>query len=369
MRGFVTRSTPGSGCNPLPISCDLGFVHRNSGILNRAAVLLAGNPGGAAPVPPIAGIGRAKVTSLAFMVITSRLTPFARFLDVALGSRDLVDTFVSRGTIAIDGSVFTQADADQVPNAFNIVGVSPDLISGWAEPEIGFSGTDTIFGSGERTGSGCTITNVVGDLQTPSGTLNADLSAATALPATVSFAGSYGITMVPPSPIGGTLKRHAVSWFSGFGEKPSFSARIVEAAPPAGAVNCVTAPGSLPVERTTASSFHEGFLGAWGSGTTILGNLNSAMNLSCRLRKTEVELVTGSGSVIAGPSNSASDRVLLGYVLGAPVYATRTATLTVAPAGPPDLSGTIAWKSDAGTNVRFRLRYFIDQPTGIACTP
>jgi Thermolysin metallopeptidase, alpha-helical domain/Fungalysin/Thermolysin Propeptide Motif len=372
MGAYISRSAPGSGCNILPNSCDSGFVHSNSGIMNRAHVLLAGAPGGSAPAPPLPGIGRPKLATLAFLVLTRRLSPWSGFIDAAVGMRDMANTLVLRGATAVGGTTFVQADADQVPVAFGIVGLSPDLASGWSEPAGGFSGTDTFFAASELTANGCAVTNITASLASPSGTLGADLSPATPVGTAVGFAGLWGINFTTPPgagppPIGTTVKTHTVRWFNVFGRKPAFATQVV-ADPPPGTVNCTTPPGSIPVERTSAVTVHSGLFG--GGGTDVVGNNPSAMAGGCVVRRTEVELLDGAGGVVAGPSNGVTDSVFLFNLFGLPITTARTATIIATPGPrPPNLSATVIWGFGIGTDVRYRLRYYIDQPLGVSCNP
>lgn len=366
----MTQFLPRDGtCNLLPSSCDNGFVHSNSGINNRAHVLLSdGVPG------LTTGITRPRLSSLAFFVMTRRLTPFARLNDAALATRDMCDTLVARGAAAIDGTTFTQADADQVPIAFGQVGLAPDLSSGWSEPQLGFTGTDVVFGSGETIESGCPVANVTGAVHTPSGALAIDLSPATATPAAVNYFGVMGVGFVvppgaPPAPIGTTSKFHAVSWFNIFGERPTYSTQVVPTPPPAGAANCVTPAGALPVERLSAVVDRTGFIGILpGGATETIGNASSTMFPTCAIRKAEVEIVDDNNNVLAGPGNSCTYSWTV-HVLGWPVNFNRRVTLNAQPPGTPNISAPVTWNTDVGQRIRFRLRYYIDQPVGTTCTP
>jgi thermolysin len=375
MAGFVSRSAAGSGCNVLPISCDFGFVHTNSGIVNRAHVLLAGTPGGAAPTPPIPGIGRAKLATLALEVMTKKLTPWARLVDAAIATEWMARTLVMRGATTPGGAAFVQTDVDQVPQAFGLVGLSPSLSTGWSEPLLGFSGVDTFFPTGETTASGCTITNVQAPMSTLSGQLMADLSPLTSEPPSVNYFGVWGIGFSPlPAPgvtlppIGGTAKTHSISWFNIFGHKPGFYTTIVEAPPPAGAVDCITPVGSTPVQRVTNYTAHWAVV-VGGKGDETAGNPASTMSSSCAVTKTEIELVDNSGNVIAGPAATVKDTVILGWFFSVPITASRGANLTTAgPGAPPNMTAGVHWWHEGGVAVRYRLRYYISQPNGTSCT-
>jgi len=215
------------------------------GIVNRAHVLLSGVPGGSTPPPPFPGIGRAKLTLLGFLTMTSRLTPWALLEDAALETRNMADTLVMRGTTDLTGAVFVQTDADQVPLAFGEVGLNPGFSSGWSEPAAGFAGIDT-FNSTDTTPNGCVVTNVTGSLATPSGTQQADLSPATSPLPSVNYLGLYGIAF-SPLPLPGvalptTGTRHSIAWFNIFNGRPGYATNVV-APPPAGASDCISTGG------------------------------------------------------------------------------------------------------------------------------
>src|SRR5262245_49900837 len=107
------------------------------------------------------------------IVFAAERAMFARYCLVA-------DAELDRATS--NPNPFTLNDADDAASAFRAVGLSPDPFSGWSEPAIGFAGTDTEFGSGETTSSGCNVTNIVATLDTRlSGFRTADLDQATQL--------------------------------------------------------------------------------------------------------------------------------------------------------------------------------------------
>jgi len=89
----------------------------------------------------------------------------------------------------------------------------------------------------------------------------------------------------------------------------------------------------------------------------------------CVLTNTRVELVDGDNNPITGPSNEAKDQQELGQAFGHSIYAERGARLVTPPPGAPNLSATVHWWYETGTDVRYRLRYYINQPNGVACDP
>ena len=114
---------------------DFGGVHTNSGILNRAAVLMCdGNP----PARPT-GIGRSRLAKLAWETLVFRLHPFATFSDVmhlTWGvSRELADAGAlgASGIRGVSGPppAFDTAVTDTVVWAFQQVGLVLDVQAGW----------------------------------------------------------------------------------------------------------------------------------------------------------------------------------------------------------------------------------------------
>ncbi len=357
-------------CDIFPWSCDSGFVHTNSGISNRAFVLLTDGIAGLT-----GGIGRPKMMTLGFLTMI-RLPSNALMNDVPLVMRDICDSMVALGGMAVDGSAFTESDCHQVPIAFNQVGLSPSLTTGWSEPSLGFSGREASFTAGETTTTGCAVTNVRGGLSTLSGTLSSDLDPTSPVPVGTDWGGIFGMRFVvpggaPPFPIGTTSQAHAVDWFSIFGIKPSFNTQVIVAPPPLGAPDCITPVGMLPVEHTSAISAHpfgiDVLFGA--SGTDVIGNSPSGMNPLCVLNNTHVEIVNAAGARIEGPAN-AVDYKITRSILFFPVDFHRRATLVRQPFGGTDLSAPVNWSFDAGQEIHFRLRYYISRPLTVAsCTP
>lgn len=380
---FGRNATPGGAtttCGLLPSSCDFGWVHSNSGITNLAHVLLAQGiaaGGGVAPAPGTpgaltAGITRPRLATLALLTVTTRLTPWARLLDAELSTHEMCETLRTRAGTGLDGTPFSLADCDQVPTAFRQVGLDADLVSGWAEPAMGFAGTDAWFtNAADVTTSGCNVTAVFEDLQTPSGTLRASFTAATAATVPVNYFGQFGVAIsTPPTPGGSPAKRHNAGWFSIWGRKPTYAPKFAEAAPPAGQASCLAPAGTLPVQRTTVSTSHAGSVPYVGDkGDESVGPAASAMAPGCVLTATQVELVDDDDRVIQGPGSEVKEKVTIGSAFGQPLYAERGARVTTAPTAPPNLATQVHWWFEGGTSVRYRVRYFINQPAGVTCTP
>jgi len=327
---------------------------------------VAAAPGTAGAVTP--GITRPRLTTLAFMTMT-RLSPWSRMIDAAMLTREMCDSLRTGGGTATDGSTFRQVDCDQVPIAFRQVGLSADLVGGWAEPEMGFSGTDRLFrNAGDVLTSGCNVTSVFEDMSTPSGDMRATFTVAGAVNTPVSYYGLFGVAVsTPPAPGGSPAKRHDVAWTSISGHKPAYTPGFAEAPFPAGAVSCIAPPGTWPVDRALAAVSHDADFG--DKNDEFVGPAASTMAAGCVVTQTQVELVDGNNSVIAGPGGEVKQRVELGDIMGVKQYAERGARIRTPPPGAPNLRTEVHWWFETGTDVRYRVRYFITQPVGTDCQP
>jgi hypothetical protein len=362
------------GCSPLDlpgITCDFGGVHSNSGITSLAHVLMSdGGLGG------LVGMGRARVRSLAFDVMTLRLSRWSRLVDSAIATKASCETMFSLNALDVTGTVpFRQIDCDQIPGSFATVGLDPDLVTDWIPPAVGFTGLVT-KSAGETTDNGCTITDLILQMNSPGGLLEsqATLVLPGGAPLTVSYFGVDTATIAATAPpIGGITKTHIIKWASAFGDMPQLNSALV-APPPPGASNCL---GFAVTEtKDSAPAVSPGIPLIGGAGTLVTGNAASNMNVACTLTGTEVQLIDGSGNEIsdAGPTAAWSEVVWIAFV---PVTLTRTAVVTVAPPGATpggpgnfNLAGSVAWAYSAGvTETRWKLVYHIGKPAGTTCTP
>jgi Zn-dependent metalloprotease len=360
-------------CTGWPTSCDAGGVHTNSGIVNRAHTVLTDGLSGV-----VRPIGRAKMLRLGFLTMTEHLTPWALMTDVALATRDACQLLLARRPPGLDADPFTQTDCDQVTLAFSQVGLDPGLSSGWSEGTGGLPSGRDILLAGETTTTGCAVTNVTATLNTLAGTVPADLDpATTALPPSAHFA-LFGIDFVvppgtPPPPIGTTGMSHTIDWFSAYLRKPNYRTLAVLAPPPAGAPDCRTPVGLVPISRPSEVFYRARDLSTlFGArDTTRLGNNPSSMDGRCAVVDTLVEILSLDRTrVIAGPGRSADyvfELNILGY--GIPFHQRAAITSQPALAG-GDLSAPVSWSFDMGQDITFRLRYQIQKPFDVPdCVP
>ncbi len=354
-------------CDLTPWSCDNGFVHTNSGIINKAHQLLAdGFTRSGVTVP---GIGRNKLARLAFVTMARRLPSNARMNDVPLATHDVCELFVARGVRDITNtSVFTAEDCNSVDSAFNEVGLGAGLSTGWSEPQLGFEGTRTVFGPRDTTAGFCPVLNVTGTLGTLSGDLPFDLSPSTAaVPSSVSyFANAFGVSFVTPdgspfAPIGTPLKMHTVRWWDVFGYEPSWATNVIP--------DTTSCPPLSTASAVSPDTFaRDDFFGASGSNTAI-GPTASTIDPSCTLTNTEVELWSNDLTTrLKGPASTVTSTVTH-WILFIPVNFNQTASVSMAPAGGSNLQARVNWSFDMGRSIRVKLRYTFNRPSGTACTP
>ncbi|MDD5434388.1 MAG: M4 family metallopeptidase, partial [Nitrospira sp.] len=162
MDGYCFR---GSACLANLVNQDAGGVHINSGIPNRAAVLLSDR------------IGMDKVAALYFYALNFYLRDWSGFSDQMLGAFNSCQTWLNSDVRRNPfNAELTGRDCDAVLNAFQQVGVVPNIESGWWNHPAGLlgdTGDDTWF-RGQRIFNGCTVQDVRIRVQTPTGENSAD---------------------------------------------------------------------------------------------------------------------------------------------------------------------------------------------------
>jgi len=407
MEQYISRSHPLANCvNDDPTSCDNGFVHSNSGIINRAHVLLADGIPAATPTPPptptpsplplptlgprlTPGIGRAKLAKLAYLVVTEKLSPMSRFIDASLATRNVMETLIRRRETAPGGGEYVEDDLDEVRFAFDAVGLNPEMHSGWGEPEIVFGGRGENITEVRKEGwevepKGCTAANVRGFLVTDSGDLGADLLPSSPDPSSREYFDIFGAGFVidddgpsPPPPIGTTSQRHEVFWYHIYGFKPAFETWVVPNAPPQGATDCVTPPNT-GVERVKVSEIKRHGAhspGEGGDGTEPVGKTASTLDSRCVINRVELELVKEDDTMLKRAAGEVTETTTVVNIFGNSVSVTRGARFAGVPpsgAGTPgqtrDLSVAVRWYFDGHYKwIKYRLVYFIQEPSGVNC--
>jgi hypothetical protein len=365
MSGYLFRD---GTCDVFPWSCDSGFVHTNSGIINKAHQLLAdGVPGD----PAAPGIGRDKLFFLGFRTMTGRLPANARMNDVPLAERDVCESLVRAGASDLTGVPFTVSDCDQIPRAFMQVGLAPGLTAAWSEPELGFVGSRTFYPSPtDLVPPGCVVTNVTDTLVQLSGAQTIDMDPTTPMPPSLTWLGLSGLSVrvpggTPPFPLGTRFKTHTIDWFAVYGILPSLYPDVI--------ITCAPVP---PVELSRPSAaFSEN--NPWNSGTTrTIGTTSTTLESDCNLVRTELELLDGAGNTFPNEGTSTAPRhTITHWFVFVPVNFTTSARIVTPPAtgptgtAPRNLSASIFYGYDLGRGINVRLRYVFMAPAGRMCVP
>lgn len=141
---------------------DDGGVHLNSGILNRAAVLLSDGEAGSGH----SGIGRSRMARLYFDTMTKRLTPWSQFIDVLHNTLAAARELAATKTEGVDFppnqlgrlNKFRGSEEAEVLWAFDKVGLSPRWARGWFK--VSGSGTMTQRFYTSPLGNGETVEDV-----------------------------------------------------------------------------------------------------------------------------------------------------------------------------------------------------------------
>lgn len=369
--GYAPRT--GAVCNgsAFPWDCDFGFVHTNSGIINRAHQLLELGVAGS-----FAGVGAERMEQLALTVVTTRLPAFATMHQVAGATRSVCEQFVANGTVTSrSGLSYTLSHCDSVTSAFRAVGLDPALTSGWSEPSLGFFGTDTIFppagGVPPLTPGRCPVTNILLEHRLPllGTTMFGDYDPTTPMPPRTQMlefveTTAYNFTGLPSTPtsifpMGTPVLTHRVDWTSIYGIKPTFAS---EAQWPA---TCTPPPTQSRFSALVTRGFD---VGNWtGSETVVVGNATPAsLPATCTLVSSTLELLDGAGNILEVGDDIT--HTITHWFLFVPVNFNARAAIVTRPVG-RNMSGSVFTSWDLGRTVRTRWRYeFLGAP-GVDCNP
>lgn len=334
-------------------ACDSGGVHTNSGIGNRAAVLLADGDG----TPAHPGIGRSRLGRLFGDTLTTRLHPWSRYLDELHNTWEAARDLARRGVVpaALPGTTGPQPSfsgqfvQDEVVWAFTQVGVDRRLMTGWFQVGgglLGGKGTTT-FNAGQMLPAGY----VVGDVELVVRAID---------PAAGNFRYWEGRSLVsaggavtfPGGVFGASVIKHGVGtpdesvdvrWFhSGF-LPLEITVNIVPAASPGGGT--VTLP--TVIEAVSPAQVHWGAFG--GKGDEVVNAGVNVTGVGCTITDVILELLDDRYQV------RATQR--LGETQAR--YGGTGAEITSHHVGTADASvGVHSW-FDTGWACRYQLRYLI----------
>ena len=334
-------------------ACDAGNAHTNSGIGNRAAVLLSdGNGTTAHP-----GIGRARLARLFADAMVFRMHPWSGYLDELHNTWETARDLAGRGVQAapLPGTPgggllpFNQVVQNEVVWAFNQVGVDRRLISGWFEVGGGLFGGrgTTIFNAGQVLAAGNTVTDVELVVRAigPNGIRYWEgRSRVASAGGTVTFPGGVFGATVAAHGIGTSNKQVTVSWFhSGF-------------LPLEISVNLtVAAPLPQAIEAVSGTMAHWGFPGFGGKGDDTVDAGQTVAGVGCQVTDVTLELLDSSGNVKSTNQMGGADAH----------YGSTGARITSQNLNTNRMDVGVHWWFDVGSAVRYRIRYIV---TGVACS-
>ena len=359
----------GPGCtavlDPLTnATCDMGGVHANSGIGNRAAVLLSDGDG----TPAHPGIGRSRLGRLFADTLTRRLFPWARYLDELHNTweaaRDLSSRGINPAPLPSDSNppAFDTRVRNEVAWAFQRVGVDRRLTTGWFQVGGGLSGGRGFetFYAGEMMPAGF----VVGDVElVVRGIAGHVVFTLTGLPperywegralastgGSVAFDGGVFGAAITAHGIGTTSKTTTVRWFhSGF--LPLGITVNIIAALPGGGGGPVNPPTIIEAVSPTGAD-----LGAFGAGgDDIVNSGASVQGTGCVID--EVIWSCSTSNTGCNPQTTWAVRCCLGGT---------GARITGQNIGTADMTVNVHWWFDMGSACRYQIRYLI---SGTGCS-
>lgn len=345
----------GPGCTgvlaPLTTpACDSGNVHTNSGIGNRAAVLLSDGDGSAAHP----GIGRARLARLFADTLTTRLHPWSVYLDELHNTWETARDLATRGVQAAPvpgttGGPFPIGAAvrDEVVWAFNQVGIDRRLSSGWFEVGGGLFGGrgTTVFYGGQSFVGGEIITDVELVLRAvgPDGIRFWEGRSLVSTGGSVTFPrGIFGATIVGHG-VGSSSKTVTVSWFhSGF---LPFEMNVYFR---------TATPLPTPIEVVSDAKVHWSFF-LGGKGDEVVNGGKVVSGAGCVVTDVILELLDSSYNVQSTNHMGGPDAT----------FGSTGARITSQSLNSNNLDVGVHWWFDVGSAVRYRIRYII---TGTGCS-
>lgn len=350
--GMVTNmSTNYANFMFMTATTDSGGVHFNSGIGNRAAVLVADGDGTAAHP----GLGRERLARIWWDTLKTTLSPWSSYIDLVVNAwhvtRKLADG--TRHGVQLPGSttqapVFTSDDPNQVLWAFQNVGLDLQLLTGWfrvpydkTTPYVFYRGmfteanevvSDVIVRLTQRKGVGGT--RFLGNLQVSTGTT------------TSSFFGG----MVTAS-----ITSHGVNSQSRQVDVTVTTQNFADLEVSCQEVIVQTAPGPMPTPPTlpfptprVAHWFDVPFFGKrYGD---IIFEVTDLMP-GCTVSDVQLELLERNGSVVPGGITRFGQPPAAEGGRGAWIFASSV--------GGTKIEVKVRSWHDFGTAVRYRLVYWI----------
>jgi Zn-dependent metalloprotease len=332
--------------------CDAGGVHTNSGIGNRAAVLLCDGDGTAAH----SGIGRSRLGRLFADTLTTRLHPWSRYLDELHNTWEVARDLSRRGVVpaALPATAGTQPAfaapfvQDEVVWAFTQVGVDRRLMTGWFEVGGGLSGGrgTTTFNAGQMLPTGFVVGDVdlvVRAIEPTTGQRYWEGRSLVSAGGAVTFPGGVFGAAVVSHGVGTPDETVGVRWFhSGF-LPLEITVNIIPATAPGGPPAVVPAQ----IEAVSAAMVHWGGLGGKGDETVNAGM--SVTGTGCTITDVILELLDRNYQVQSSHRMGQTDAT----------YGGTGARITSQNLGTANAAVGVHWWYDLGWACRYQLRYLI----------
>ncbi|MBI5903260.1 MAG: M4 family metallopeptidase [Deltaproteobacteria bacterium] len=358
VRNYANYAQRGPGCQGLidvfdpANNCDMGNVHTNSGIGNRAAVLLADGLTGT----PHTGIGRDRLGRLFLETLSTRMHPWAAYTDELHNTWETARDFEARG-VRVTSSTSPSSPlldfngaANEVSWAFTQVGVDARLISGWYDIGGGVAGGrgDLVFFDGLTLPGGLTVADVELVVRAMAGGVPYwEGRSRVSTGGNVTFPGGVFGANITGHGIGTPNERTTVHYFhSGF-------------LPLQISVNVISSNPATPLpERTeveTAARVHWVGVGDRGDDT-----INAGVNVTgagCVVDDVVLELLDRQYQVVATTRQGDADAVQT-YQAGL-ITLSYGARVSASNRGTANEEVSVHWWYDIGSANRYRLRYYL----------
>lgn len=348
-------------------TCDQGNVHGNDGIGNLAAFLISDGASGAGR----SALGRARLGRLFHDTLTTRLHPWANYIDERNNTWDVARGLAANG--AITQPSFDVTHVNQVSWAFTQVGVDQRLISGWSSVGGGLTGGrgTLTFYPGESLSGGSTVTDVELRVVARAGNYaywegRSRVLCATGAPAacipggavtfpnTVGASPIFGATIATQG-IGTASETTTVNYFH-----TGFLSFEIE-------VNIIsTTPTGPPViqstqfESVTSTKAHWGGLGGKGDDSINTG-VTVAGSADCVVDNVKVDALDKDDNVVVSAGKGAA-------ASGSTSWPTWGSEITADGKGTNSTAVTVHWWYDLGVATRYRIHYFLSSASGGTCS-
>lgn len=351
---YANYAGRGPGCQGLTdvitnAACDAGNVHTNSGIGNRAAVLLADGLAGTTH----RGIGRDRLGRLFLETLSTRMHPWSTYTDELHNTWETARDFEARGVRVVDSAspssplLDFNGAANEVSWAFTQVGVDARLISGWYDIGGGVAGGrgDLVFYNGLTLPGGLTVADVELVVRAlADGVPYWEGRARVSAGGSVTFPGGVFGATITGHGVGTPDERTTVHYFhSGF-LPLQISVNIISSNP--------ATPLPTRTEAVSDAVVHWG--GTGNRGDDVINAGDNVSGAGCVVDDVVLELLDNQYHVVATTRQGDADAVQTdwaGLSYGARISSSNRGTANE--------EVGVHWWYDVGRANRYRLRYYL----------